>query len=313
MSDADSHPPVDRAKYGIWLVAFGAALWGSDALFRLPLTEEVASTTIVFAEHVVLVLVTLPWLARALRSVRWLSARQLLALLFIGAGASALATTLFTLAFEYGGPITPIALQKVQPIIAAAAAAVLLAERLRPRYGVFLVIAIISAWLLAFADPVNVTISGLKAGLLAVGAAALWAGGTVAGRYISDALTPNDVTAFRFAIGLPTMFVLVLATDNELVPPADAWPTVVGLALVPGLIAVSVYYRGLRTTPAARATIAELAFPVTAAIVGVAVLDKTQTWSQWLGLALLMATVVGFAQHERRSSTTAVAAELVRT
>jgi drug/metabolite transporter (DMT)-like permease len=312
MSAAESHSTSNRAVYGIWLVAFGAALWGSDALFRLPLTEEVASTTIVFAEHVVLVLVTLPWLIAALRRIRSLSAKHLLALLFIGAGASALATTLFTLAFQYGGPITPIALQKVQPIIAAAAAALVLGERLRPRYGVFLVIAVFSAWLLAFADPLDVTISGVKAGLLAVGAAALWAGGTVAGRYVSDALTPNDVTAFRFAIGLPTMFVLVLATGNELMPPTNAWPTVVGLALVPGLIAVSIYYRGLRTTPAARATIAELAFPVTAAIVGVVILDKTQTWTQWLGLALLMATVVGFAQHERRSSTPAVAADLVR-
>lgn len=294
--------PID----GIWLVVLGAALWGSDALFRLPLTEQVSSTTIVFAEHIVLVLVTLPWLVPAVRRAARLGVREWLALLFIGAGASAVATTLFTLAFQYGGPITPVALQKFQPILAAAAAALLLGERLRPRYGVFLVVAVVSAWLLAFEDPTAVTVSGLTAAMLAIGAAALWAGGTVAGRYISSELRPNDITALRFAIGLPTSFVLVLATGNDLMPPAGAWPTVIGLALVPGLVAVSVYYRGLRTTPAARATIAELAFPITAALVGVLVLGDTQSWTQWLGLALLMVTVVGFAQHERRGSHPAV-------
>lgn len=300
------------APNGIWLVALGAALWGSDALFRLPLTEAVATPTIVFAEHVVLVVVTLPWLVPALRRLRGLSRSQWAALIFIGSGASAVATTLFTLAFQYGGPITPVALQKVQPIMAATAAALLLGERLRPRYGAFIGIAMISAWLLAFEDPTAVTISGVTAAALALGAAALWGGGTVAGRYLGDALAPRDLTALRFAIGLPASFVIVGLTGDDLLPQANAWPTVIGLALVPGLIAVTVYYRGLRTTPAARATIAELAFPVTAALVGVVVLDDAQSWTQWLGLALLMATVVGFAQHERRAGKPAVEADLVR-
>jgi drug/metabolite transporter (DMT)-like permease len=155
---------------GIWFVAFGSALWGTDALFRLPLTVDVASTTIVFAEHLVLVAVTLPWLLPAARKLRGLRLREWCALLFIGAGASAAATAFFTMAFQHGGPITPVALQKLQPILVALAAALLLGERLRPRYGVFLLIALFSAWLLAFSDPLGVTISGLTAALLAIGA-----------------------------------------------------------------------------------------------------------------------------------------------
>jgi drug/metabolite transporter, DME family len=295
--------PADRT----WLVAVAAALWGTDALFRLPLVSDLSAATIVLAEHVILVLVTLPWLPRALRrATRACRPADWWALIFIGAGASAAATVLFTMAFRYGGPITPIALQKIQPLLAAAAAYVFLGERLRPKYGLFLIAAIASAWWLSFPDPFDVTIAGLSAALLALGAAALWAGGTVAGRRVSLRLDFTSITVLRFAIGLPAALVIAVASGAALVPAAADVPGLIGLALVPGLIALLLYYRGLQSTPAARATIAELAFPVTAAVVGVTVLDRSLSWSQWAGFVLLLVTVVVFARHEQRAERTAV-------
>ncbi len=296
-----------RTRDRTWLVALAAALWGTDALFRLPLVTELSAATIVLAEHVILVLVTLPWLPRALhaaarvcRPVDWW------ALIFIGAGASAMATVLFTMAFRFGGPITPVALQKFQPLLAAAAACLFLGERLRPRYGLFLFAAIASAWLLSFQQPFDVTVAGLSAAVLALGAAALWAGGTVAGRQVSLRLDFTSITVLRFAIGLPTAFVVAIVTGAPLFPSVADVPGLVGLALVPGLAALLLYYRGLQRTPAARATIAELAFPITAAVVGVTVLDFSLTWSQWMGFVLLLITVIGFARHEQRAEHTAV-------
>ena len=58
-----------------------------------------------------------------------------------------------------------------------------------------------------------------------------------------------------------------IATGAPLFPSPGDIPGLVGLALVPGLAALLIYYRGLQSTPAARATIAELAFPITAAVV----------------------------------------------
>ena len=57
-----------RRRDATWLVALGAALWGSDALLRIPLVGTYPATTIVFLEHVVIVLVTLPWVLPALRA-----------------------------------------------------------------------------------------------------------------------------------------------------------------------------------------------------------------------------------------------------
>jgi drug/metabolite transporter, DME family len=308
MSNGDSSSAgTSRSTDRTWLVAVAAALWGTDALFRLPLVSDLSAATIVLAEHVILVLVTLPWLPRAMRAAsRVCRPVDWWALIFIGAGASALATVLFTMAFRFGDPITPVALQKIQPLLAAGAACLFLGERLRPRYGLFLFAAIASAWLLSFDDPFDVTIAGLSAALLALGAAALWAAGTVAGRQVSLRLDFASITVLRFAIGLPAALVVAIATGAPLFPSARDVPGLVGLALVPGLAALLLYYRGLQSTPAARATIAELAFPITAAVVGVTVLNTTLTWSQWAGFFLLLVTVVGFARHEQRAERTAV-------
>jgi drug/metabolite transporter, DME family len=52
----------------------------------------------------------------------------------------------------------------------------------------FLVPAVVGAWLLTFADPTDVRVSELRPALLAVGAAALWAAGTVLGRMVGGAV-----------------------------------------------------------------------------------------------------------------------------
>jgi drug/metabolite transporter (DMT)-like permease len=53
-----------------------------------------------------------------------------------------------------------------------------------------------------------------------------------------------------------------------------------------------IYYKGLSTTPASSATLAELAFPLTAILIGWAVFDTVPTVTQWLGIALLSGTIV---------------------
>ena len=142
----------NRTRDLTWLVALAAALWGTDALLRLPLALQVAAPTIVFGEHVVLVLVLLPFLPRAVRAFRTLDTGRKLAVIGIGAGASAVATTLFTLSFRFGDPVTPAVIQKFQPIIAIIGAALLLHERLRPSFAWFAIPALIGAWLLTLPD-----------------------------------------------------------------------------------------------------------------------------------------------------------------
>jgi len=107
---------------GAIFISIAAALWGTDALLRKPLAESTQAATIVFGEHLVLVLLTLPLIPAALVAVRRAGPRYVAAAVVIGVGASAIATILFTQAFVDGDPITPVVLQKVQPLVAVVGA-----------------------------------------------------------------------------------------------------------------------------------------------------------------------------------------------
>jgi drug/metabolite transporter, DME family len=279
-----------RRSTGITLVAVAAALWGTDALFRRPLAHSTSVATIVFGEHVVLVAITLPLLVPALVAVWRLGRRYVLAAVAIGAGASAVATILFTQAFVDGGPrsiVTVVMVQKVQPLVAVIGAAIILGERPRPRFGLYLVTAIFGTWLIAFSSPTNVDVHGaLVPVLYALAAAVLWAFGTVLGRYLTQRLPFQYVATLRFAFGLPASGIALLVLGGPAFASAhdSLWITI--LALVTGAIALGLYYYGLRSTPAVAATLAELAFPVTAAIVGYLAFGASLTSTQWLGVAI---------------------------
>ena len=284
-----------------WVVALAASLWGTSALLREPLSRAADAATIVMYEHLVLVLLLAPWLPAALRAWAASTARVRAAAVIIGGGSSALATTLFTAAFRLGDPITPQVLQKLQPLIAIALAALLLGERLRARFLWFAVPALVGAWLMTFSDPLDVRVGDLQAAALALGAASLWAGGTVLGRMVDEQIGPRHTLVLRFAFGLPAAALIVLLTGAGATMPVELAPRLVLLALVPGAAALALYYVGLRRTPASRATLAELMFPVTAAVIGVVFLEATLTPSRWFGAFLVVAAVTALALHEARS------------
>lgn len=290
---------------GVALVGVAAALWGTDGLFRQGLALELPPAVIVAWEHAIVVALLTPVFGRAWRTWRGLSARDRAAVVVIGVGASAVATTLFTAAFRFGDPVTPLLLQKLQPLIAVAGAVVLLGERLMPHYLVFLAGGLGGAWLITFADPTGITAPAAAAGALAVGAATLWGLGTVLGRGLATNIAFVELTTLRFVFGLPAAALIATANGGGLgalvVAPRDVGP-LIALALVPGLIALLLYYRGLRTTPASAATIAELTFPLTAIALGAVVFGATLTPTQWLGAGLLVATITVMALRARRGN-----------
>ena len=286
---------MKRFGTGFLLVAAGAALWGTDGLFRRTLAFEMPAPVVVFWEHLILVAVTLPLLIKVLRRRPELTGKDLTALLFVGAGASAVATILFTPAFTYGDPTTPLLIQKIQPVIAVLGAYLLLGERLLPRYGWYFLFAVSGAYLISFPDPTSVGISQLAPALYALAAASLWAMGTVLGKHLTHKVSPNELTSLRFAIGLPTALIILLLRGEAAAAidlGFDDFGALVLLSLVPGLAALMIYYRGLSRTPASSATLAELAFPLTAILIGWAVFDTVPTTTQWIGIVVLSATIV---------------------
>lgn len=280
-------------RLGIPLVAGAAALWGTDALFRRGLALDLSASTVVFYEHVVLLGATLPWLLRWRHAAKALDYRDWLSLVVIGVGASATATFLFTSAFTYGDPNTPLLLQKLQPLIAVLGARLVLNETLLPRYWVFFLAGVFGAYLIAFPDPTDLSMPRLAPALLAIGAAGLWGMGTVLGRRMSAKLNFQALTAWRFTIGLPASWLIwAIQTGGSTSPlSGDDTVAIVLLAMVPGLAAMLMYYRGLTVVPASAATLAELAFPLSATAINYLAFGSVLTSSQWLGLVVLAGAI----------------------
>jgi drug/metabolite transporter, DME family len=276
---------LDRVP-GVVLVSIAAAMWGLDGLIRKPLSDSTSPYTIVFGEHVVLVLLALPLLVPAFRALWQAGPRYVTAGIFVGAGASAIATILFTKALFHGDFITVVVLQKVQPLVAVVGAWLVLGEQPRRGFTWFLLPALAGVWLIALPHPLDPHAQGLTPILETLGAAVLWGLGTVFGRYLGRRLQFDHVSTVRFGFGLiASACALPIVGASAFSNWHDSFWIAV-LALVTGLVALSLYYYGLQTTPALAATLAELAFPVTAVLVGYFKFGFTLSGWQWVGVAL---------------------------
>ncbi len=265
---------VDR--FSVILVAVAATMWVSDAYFRNQLITHLSPTQIVVAEDGLIALFLLPVLIRSWHEVRGLGTRGWLAVGLIAVGAQSLATILFTASFSYRIYAETLVLQQTQPLIAILLAWIILGERRRPWFWPAAAVALVAVYLVVFAKdplaPVSALQSGrLEAGLLALGAAAFWASGTVLGRYALGSISFWSMTSLRFTLALPVLVVIVLAqygfSGFGHYRTTDFVPNLLWIAIVPGLLALLLYYRALSKTPASLATIAEMAYPVAATLI----------------------------------------------
>src|SRR5919107_1008618 len=226
----------------VLLVAVGAAMWGTDGILRVPLLEVASPSQIVLLEHLILLLYSVPAVVLGWRFFRGLGAAQWVALLIIGWGGSALATLLFTTAFDVGNPTVVILLQKTQPLFAIALAAILLRERLGWAYWPCFAVAMVGAYLISFGDlsPFGALGSAEAiAAALALGAALLWGSSTVLGRLVLKDMPFNTLTGARLLLAVPLLAGIVIAQGSSggLGAGFAAEPgRVILLALIPGLL-----------------------------------------------------------------------------
>lgn len=285
---------------GVVLVALAAAMWGTDPILRKPLGQTTTAATIVFGEHVLLVLLTLPLLAGALRALWRAGTPYVLAAVVVGAGASATATILFTEALIHGGLITAAVIQKAQPLVAIAGAAVVLGERPRAGFVWFLLPALVGFWLVNQPHPLEPTAQGLVPIVEASGAAVLWALGTVLGRFLGTKLAFQEILTLRFFFGLIASAVALPLLGAKAYAGAHDSLWIAYLAIVTGLLALALYYYGLKRTPATVATLAELVYPAIFVIAGIYGFKEHLRWTQWLGVITVVAVVTLLPTRPRR-------------
>ena len=260
--------PRRSRMYGPWLVGLGAALWGTESAWRIPLNELFDAKVIVFWEHVLILLMFLPLLLPNLGELRKINTKTWGYLLFSGFAGSAVGTIFFTLALKYGNPTVVNVILNIQPVISTLGAFLLFGDRLAPRFFVYAAVAIIAGVFLSVERPDLIGVSFQSAGLTigtgyALICALFWGGSTVAGRGVMIGMPLRLASSMRIVIGLFCM-TLILIGYGKFNGPA-LWPVaaqthpfkaigaLVLLASVSGGIPLLIYFRGLSLTRASTA------------------------------------------------------------
>ena len=259
---------ANRASYGPWLVGLGAALWGTESAWRIPLNDLFDAQVIVFWEHVLILLMFLPILLSQLGELRKIDARTWSYLLFSGFAGSAVGTIFFTLALKNGNPTVVNVILNIQPVISTLGAFLLFGDRLTPRFFLYAGIAILAGIFLSVEHPELIGVSFAQAGLnlgtvYALVCALFWGLSTVAGRGVMTGMPLRLAAGLRIVVGLICMtFILVVygkLSGASLWPvtaqthPGTAIVALVLLASISGGIPLLIYFEGLRWTRASTA------------------------------------------------------------
>src|SRR5437773_6358464 len=254
--------------YGPWLVGLGAALWGTESAWRIPLNALFDAKVIVFWEHVFILIMFLPILVSHLYEIPKIHARTWGFLLFSGFAGSAVGTIFFTLALKHGNPTVVNVILNIQPVISTIGAFLLFGDRLVHRFFLYAGIAIVAGIFVSVAYPTQIGISFEHAGLnlgtgYALICAVFWGLSTVAGRGVMVGMSLRLASSMRIVIGLACMTLILLAygkLNGAALWPASAQAHAVKaimllflLASISGGIPLLIYFEGLHLTRASTA------------------------------------------------------------
>ena len=256
------------ATYGPWLVGLGAALWGTESAWRIPLNELFDAKVIVFWEHVFILIMFLPILISRLHEIPRVRARTWGFLIFSGFAGSAVGTVFFTLALKYGNPTVVNVVLNIQPVISTLGAFFLFGDRLARQFFLYAGIAIVAGVFVSVAYPTQIGVSFERAGLnlgtgYALICALFWGLSTVAGRGVMVGMSLRLASSLRIVIGLACMTLILLVYGK--LNGAALWPEAAQahsmkaivllffLASISGGIPLLIYFQGLHLTRASTA------------------------------------------------------------
>lgn len=282
-------------QFGPLLIFIAAILWGLDGILRRSL-YGLPPITIVFFEHLIGLIIIAPFLWKAWAAEK-LEKKEWYALGIVALLSGVLGTLFFTTALLKVNfiPFSVVFLiQKLQPIFAVAMAAIVLREAVSKQYVMWAALALLAGYFVTFPMGVVSFAEGgahVIAALFAFLAAVAWGSSTALSRYTLLNHSNTFITGVRFLLTVPIALVFVFAlgaTSSLTAVTTTQFLTLAGIAISTGMLALWIYYRGLRTTPVRVSAIVELAFPMTAVFIDYVLYSVTLHWSQYLAAIILL-------------------------
>jgi drug/metabolite transporter (DMT)-like permease len=187
-------------------------------------------------------------------------------------------------------------LQKLQPLFAVAMARIVLKERISKKYALWALVALVAAYFITFPKGIvnlNTGDKTITAALFALGSAIAWGSSTAFSRYTLLKHDDKFITGLRFSVttllALGAVFIMGQQSKIATITWAQ-FAQFTFIALSTGMVALLIYYKGLKTTPVRVSTILELTFPFLAVFIDMFVYKTTLVPVQMIAaIALLFA------------------------
>ncbi len=296
---------------GLLLIICASFIWSLDGIIRYPLLKNgLDALSLVFYEHIILSIIFIKVIFSNLKRVWSSPVSHLVYFVLIGILGSALATYCFSQAFLMINPSLVILIQKLQPLVAVILARIILGEKIRRVFLFWALIALSGVLLITWSD----TAEGLRnfswdkifeedffQGYLYTFVAVIgWGGSTVFGKKLTNfGYKESEIMAGRYIFALLGIIPLVISQRPELSIIPIQGIKIAGLVVLSGLVAMYLYYRGLKGVSARLCTIGELFFPLGAVLLNWIILDLEVTLMQISGgiLLILSASMIQFKRY----------------
>lgn len=296
---------ADGARVGVAEALAAATLWGSSGIFSVHLFRAGVSPG---AVALLRPLLALGFLVAALAVARPGALRiDRRGLMFLGLVGGVTVST-FQVAYQFSidavGVPSTVALVFLAPAIVVATAGPVLGEWPTARRVALALLAAGGVWLSVLgaeeAEPSFGT-TGVVWGLVA---AVGYAGYTLMGRYAARAWGPMPTVVYSTAGACVILALVVPRVAPPVLAPSDAagWAVLAAYALVTITVAQFLFYDALTRADASRVSIAAAAEPVVAGLLATLLLGQGLEPVGWLGLALVVAGVVGVALDRPRTA-----------
>jgi drug/metabolite transporter (DMT)-like permease len=298
---ADIGSPRDllREATGPMLVIAGASMWGLETFWRVRLNARFDADILVFHEHWLGLLLTLPFLVRGAPALRAVSRKGMVSMVASGVLGSALGTVCFTESLTLLNASLANLLLNVQPVISVLVSWLWLRERPLPRFYPWAAVALTCGATMAWSSDASQTPHRLALGLLAVAATAVcWGASTTFGRAAMIEIDFKTGVALRYLIG--AIATLVLASLNGHVGQRLRWfalasPSTLmdmgSLLVVAAITPTFLYFAGLARTRASVATFAEMAQTFASLLITWGVMKEALSLQQIVAGTVLLVAV----------------------
>ncbi len=283
-------------------IIVAALLWAFDGLIRQHL-YSLPPITIIFFEHLIGLIILFPFVYKKVFNPGF-GKREYWLLLLIAVLSGLLGTLWFTTALGKVGFISlsvVFLLQKLQPIFAITTASIFLKEKFERGYIPWALLAVVSAYFVTFANGVvnlDTGESTAVAALYALGAAFAWGSSTTFSKMLLGKVEAQVSTFYRFLFTVPIALLVLYVFgygESLAAPTGSQFGWLALIAVSTGMVALLIYYKGLKKTPVHISTILELTFPFVAIVLDMVVNDKYLVLSQWVAAVALVWSIYKIA------------------